>query len=101
MSGNPSRVQAYLKKREARNALPMFVTGIWAGSFLMALYSDTLLVPGGLGRGGKGNLAFIIVLAIFYLWRKSVLTKQMEELLKSFTPEDKELLLRDIVEQVN
>ena len=102
MSGNPSRVQAYLKKREARNALPMFTTGIWAGSFVMALYSDTLLTPtGGLGQGGKGNLAFVIVLAVFYLWRKSVLTKQMEELLKSFTPEDKELLLRDIVEQVN
>jgi hypothetical protein len=98
MSDTPSRVQTYLKKREARNALPMFATGIWAGSFVMALFSDTLLTPtGGLGRGGIGNLAFVIVLGIFYLWRKSTLTKQMDELLKSFTPEDKESLLREIV----
>jgi hypothetical protein len=98
MSDTPSRVQAYLKKREARNALPMFLKGIWAGSFVMALYSDTLLSPtGGLGKGGQGNVAFIIVLCIYYLWRKSTLTKQMDELQKSFTPEDKEELLREIV----
>lgn len=98
MSNSPSRVQAFLKKREARNALPMFTTGIWAGSFLMALYSGTLLSPtGGLGQGGKGNLAFVVVLAIFYIWRKSTLTKQMDELQKSFTPEDREELLREIV----
>ena len=42
-------------------------------------------------------LAFIIVLGIFYLWRKSTLTKQMDELLKSFTAEDKEALLREII----
>ena len=47
--------------------------------------------------GGIGNLAFIIVLAVFYLWRKHVLTKQMDELLKTFTQQDKEELLREVV----
>jgi hypothetical protein len=50
-----------------------------------------------LGRGGKGNLAFVVVLAAFYLWRKSALTRQMNALLSSFKPEDRDLLLREIV----
>jgi hypothetical protein len=98
MSDSTSRVQAFLKKREALSALPKIATGIWAGSFLMALGSDTLLSPtGGLGKGGKGNLAFVLVLGAFYLWRKSALTKQMADLQKGFTAEDKETLLREIV----
>jgi hypothetical protein len=98
MTGVPTYIQDYLKKREARNSLPMLAMGIWAGSFIMALYSDTLLTfDGGLGRGGKGNLAFVVVLAAFYVWRKSVLTRQMNVLLSSFKPEDRDLLLREIV----
>ena len=98
MADTSSRVQTYLKKRERRNVLPIFTTGVWAGSFIMALWSDTLLTPtGGLGKGGIGNLTFIVVLAIFYLWRKHTLTRQMDELLKTFTQEDREELLREVV----
>ena len=64
----------------------------------MALYSDSLFTPtGGLGAGGKGNLAFVIVLGIFYIWRKNALTRQMNALAKQFTAEDKKAMLQEIV----
>lgn len=92
------RVRTYLKKREERNTLPKLTMGIWAGSFLMALYSGTLYTPtGGLGHGGIGNLGFVVVLGVFYVWRSSTLNKQLAELQKNFTAEDKQELLREIV----
>ena len=98
MSDTSTRVQTFLKKRNQRNALPLIIMGVWVGSFLMALASDTLLtVDGGLGKGGKGNLIFVIVLAVVYLVLKSVLNKQLAELQKGFTPEDRQALLREIV----
>ena len=98
MSNPSARVQAFLKKREERTALPKIIMGVWVGSFLMALGSDTLLAPGGgLGKGGKGNLIFVIVLAIIYLVRKAMLNKQLAELQKGFTPEDRQALLHEIV----
>jgi hypothetical protein len=64
----------------------------------MALYSGTLYTPSGsLGVGGKGNLAFVIVLAIFYAWRNSSLSRQLADLQKALTDEEKTELLREIV----
>lgn len=98
MSETSERVDAFLKKRQARNTLPTITMAIWAGSFLMALFSGSLFNPdGSLGRGGIGNLGFVIVLAIFYVWRKSVLNKQLADIQKTLTPADKEALLREIV----
>ena len=98
MSEFSARVQSFMKKREARQALPKITLGFWCGNFLMALFSRTLTTSeGGLGIGAITSIGLAVVLSIYYFWRNSVLTKQLDELRNGMTDEDKVALLRQIV----
>ncbi len=93
------RVQTFLKKREARSALPKILMGIWFGNFLMAAFTRTLTTPeGGVGIGTITSVALAVVLGIFFVWRLKQLSRQLEDVRKTLTAEDREALMREIMD---